>query len=48
MIREVTETELHPKNINREEGFSPSRKPLYHDLKKRKQVLNQEHPLDAF
>jgi hypothetical protein len=46
VIRETIEIELHPDNMNREDGFSLSRalKPLIRDLKERRQSLTKESP----
>jgi hypothetical protein len=46
VIRESIEIELHPNNMNREDGFSLSQawKPLIRDLKKRRQSLTKESP----
>jgi hypothetical protein len=43
LIREVTDSVLHPNSLNREEGFSLSRswKPLIEILKKQKKGLIQ-------
>jgi hypothetical protein len=45
IIRETIEIELHPNNINRENGFSLSRswKPLIHDLWEQKTGSKQGH-----
>jgi hypothetical protein len=45
IIRKAIEIELHPNNINREDGFyvSRSRKPLIRNLREQHIVSKQEH-----
>jgi hypothetical protein len=46
VTRKATEIELHPDNMNREDGFPLSQawKPFIHDLKGRRRSLTKESP----